>query len=410
MASRSSRGWGLGAGSWGWGWRPSKLGPYVIAALGPYVVAALLAVPLAAQQPDRARTEALSRRAAERLQALRREADQLASQEQTVLGDLRKLEVERQLRAEEFKQADAQVQGVAADLTTTTARMRELEEKDLAERPGLRARIVEIYKLGQGRYLRLLLSTADLRSVGQASRTVGALAELDRRRIAEHRRTLAALQATRAQLDTRQHALEKVRGEAQHAQAAADRAAQARDAMIRDIDQRRDLNAQLAGELQAVQQKLQGALHDLAGGTTGSTPPAADAALPLRPFRGDLPWPASGALRRRFAATASARAGASNGIEIAAPEGAPALAVHEGVVAFADRFAGFGNLVIVDHGAQAFSLYGNLLEIAVKKGARIDRGQTLGSVGPSPTGPAGLYFELRVDGQAVDPLQWLKRK
>ena len=58
--------------------------------------------------------------------------------------------------------------------------------------------------------------------------------------------------------------------------------------------------------------------------------------------------------------------------------------------------------MIVDHGAQAFSLYGNLLDIAVKKGARVERGQTVGSVGPSPTGPAGLYFELRVDGQPVD--------
>ena len=51
--------------------------------------------PLLAQQPDRARTEALARRAGERLQALQREADSLAAQERTLLGDLRKLEVER---------------------------------------------------------------------------------------------------------------------------------------------------------------------------------------------------------------------------------------------------------------------------------------------------------------------------
>ena len=369
-----------------------------------------LGAAMLAQQPDRARTEALARRAAERLQTLQREADDLASQEQSVLGDLRKLELERQIKAEEFKQADAQVQAVTADLTSATARMRELEQKDLAERPGLRARLVEIYKLGQGRYLRLLLSTADLRSVGQASRTAGALADLDRLRIADHQRTLAALKTTRAQLESRQQALDKLRADAQHAQAAADRAAQARNDLIRDIDRRRDLNAQLAGELQAVQQKLQSALRDIAGGAVVANSPAADAALPLRPFRGDLPWPAGGSLRRRFAKTAGAHGAASNGVEIAAPEGAPVQAVHDGVIAFADRFAGFGNLVIVDHGARAFSLYGNLLDIAVKKGARVERGQTVGSVGRSPTGPAGLYFELRVDGQPVDPLQWLKRK
>src|SRR5439155_2280378 len=93
----------------------------------------------------------------------------------------------------------------------------------------------------------------------------------------------------------------------------------------------------------------------------------------------------------------------------AAAEGAPVRAIHEGVVAFADTFSGFGNLVIVDHGAQTFSLYGNLLDLAVKRGGHIERGQTVGSVGPTPTGAAGLDFELPVDGQPVDPLQWLGR-
>jgi len=142
-------------------------------------------------------------------------------------------------------------------------------------------------------------------------------------------------------------------------------------------------------------------LRELAAGAT----PAAVAALPLRPFRGDLDWPVNGTVRRRFS-----RSSSSNGIEIAADEGADARAIHEGVVAFADTFAGFGNLVILEHGSQSFSLYGDLLEVAVRKGARLERGQRVGTVGPMPSGSAGLYFELRVDGQPVDPLQWLKKR
>src|SRR5258705_11217356 len=57
-----------------------------------------------AQQTDRARTEALARRAADRLQSLQREADRLATQERTLIGDLRKLELERELKTEELKQ------------------------------------------------------------------------------------------------------------------------------------------------------------------------------------------------------------------------------------------------------------------------------------------------------------------
>jgi len=375
-----------------------SLSNHAISAISAVSVIAGCAV-LVAQPSDRARAEALARRAGERLQALQREAERLASQESSLLNDVRKLEVERQLKSEELKRLDADAALVTAELAQTNARMAALEQTEAAERPELRARIVEIYKLGRARYLRLLLSTPDLRRIGQASRTVAAMAKLDRDRIASHQRTVAELKDARAALEERRNALATVRTAAEKAQVAAQRAAQARNDLIRDIDSRRDLNAQLAGELQAAQQKLQLALRDIAGG--GSAP---DVSLPLKPFRGDLDWPVRGDLRRRF------NVSLSKGIEIAAEEGADAAAVHEGTVAFAGTFSEFGNLVILDHGSQTFSLYGDLLEIAVNKGARVDRGQRLGSVGVTASGAAGMYFELRIDGQPVDPLQWLRRR
>ena len=65
--------------------------------------------------------------------------------------------------------------------------MEALQASARAELPELQQRLVEIYKLGQARYLRLLLSTPDLRRLGQATRTVAALAKLDRDRIADAR-------------------------------------------------------------------------------------------------------------------------------------------------------------------------------------------------------------------------------
>jgi septal ring factor EnvC (AmiA/AmiB activator) len=363
-------------------------------------------VAVAAQQPDRAATEALARRATERLQALQREADRLALQGRTLLGELRKLEIERQLRSEEMKRLAIEAGTVEAELAATSERMAVLQTTDRAAQPELHARLVEIYKLGQARYLRLILSTPDLRHLGQASRTVATLAKLDRDRVASHLQTLAELKSTRSALERRHADLASLRSSAAKAQAAAVRAAQARQELVRDIDRRRDLNAQLEGELQTTQQNLQAMLRDMPSGAAAPAVPAAEtAALPLGLFRGDLPWPANGEVKRRFS-----RGSASNGIEIAAPEGADALAIHDGVVAFAGTFAGFGNLVILDHGSQTFSLYGDLLGIAVRKGARVADGDPVGSVGPTPAGTNGLYFELRVDGQPVDPLQWLKKR
>jgi septal ring factor EnvC (AmiA/AmiB activator) len=128
------------------------------------------------------------------------------------------------------------------------------------------------------------------------------------------------------------------------------------------------------------------------------------AALPLRPFRGALPWPAEGIVTQRFG-----RQQTPNGIEISLPEGEPVRAVHEGTVAFADQFTGYGNLVIVDHGDGSHSLYGHLRELRVERGTRVDAQTQVGESGRNPSGNPALYFELRVDGKAVDPVQWLRK-
>lgn len=370
-----------------------------------------LTAPLVAQQGDHARTEALARRAGDRLQALHQEADRLAAETGTLLGDLRRLELERQIKTEELRALDVEVSAVADELDALNQEVARLEQREAKERPELRARLVELYKLGQGRYLRLLLSTSEARHVMPASRMVAVLARRDRDRLAAHQQRKEQIAAARQTLEERETRLAALRVEAEQAQGATAQAVEARNALIRDIDRQRDLNAQLTGELQQAQQRLQLTLRDLAAGRPAAEPPA----LPLSPFRGALDWPVAGPVRHRFGRPATSGGQASghaspNGIEIAAAEGVAVQALHGGAVVFADTFTGFGKLVIVHHGAQNYSLYGHLLEIDVARGAAIERGQAVGSVGSALSGEAGLYFELRVDGRPVDPLQWLKKR
>src|SRR5438876_867337 len=83
-----------------------------------------------------------------------------------------------------------------------------------------------------------------LQRVGQSTRTVAALAKLDRDRIASHARTLDDLKRARKALEARRAELAVLRGATEKAQAAAQRAEQAKNDLIRDIDRKRDLNAQ----------------------------------------------------------------------------------------------------------------------------------------------------------------------
>jgi septal ring factor EnvC (AmiA/AmiB activator) len=371
-----------------------------VAALAPLL-------PAGAQAPDRGRTDAAAKRAADRLRALQREADALVNQERTLLVELRKLELDRQIGIEQLAQIERDRADTGKKLAEAEAKAAELARQAEAQAPDVEARLVNLYKLGRAGYWRLLLNAEDVEALGRAYRTASVLTAIDRARVTEHYATLDALARERQSLQRRAGELEKLRDEAVRARASLDKAVAARSALVKSIDARRDLNAQLMGELQNAQQRLQASLSQL---ESGRGPGAA--ALPLRPFKGDLPWPVKGRVTRRFGRQAGSQESAAvvrNGMDVAAPEGQPVRSVHDGTVAFADQFAGYGNLVIVDHGSRSYSLYGYLGSLAVARGEHVDAGTTVGESGSDPSGNPALYFELRIDGAAVDPLQWLRK-
>jgi murein hydrolase activator len=368
--------------------------------------AVLLTIPAGQAQTNREKATAASQRAADRIRALQREAEALASQESALLVQLRKLEVERQLKTEELAQVDRDRAETQRKLDDASKRAEALQRTAEAETPEIENRLVRVYKLGQPGYWRLLLDVDDLRSMGRAYRTSSALTKIDRDRVLAHKQTLEALSKERRELQTRATQLAALENQAKRAKVALDRSVADRSTLVSAIDARRDLNAQMTGELQAAQQKLQASLTKL----DAAAPPIS---LPLRPFQGALPWPVRGQIVGSYGRQSSSRFGTAivrNGIEIAANEGQLVRSVHDGVVAYAEPFSGYGNLVIVEHGERAYSLYGYLLSMQVAKGDRVDAQAPLGMSGRDPAGNPSLYFELRVDGKAVDPLQWLVRR
>ena len=93
------------------------------------------------------------------------------------------------------------------------------------------------------------------------------------------------------------------------------------------------------------------------------------------------------------------------GTDFRAKHGTPVVVAGDGVVVFAGRQGGYGNVVYVDHGGGLITRYGHLSRIETKKDATLVAGQKLGQVGCTGrcTGPH-LHFEVRLDGRAVDPI------
>jgi murein DD-endopeptidase MepM/ murein hydrolase activator NlpD len=96
------------------------------------------------------------------------------------------------------------------------------------------------------------------------------------------------------------------------------------------------------------------------------------------------------------------------GIDIAAPTGAPIVAAASGTVIYAGWMDGYGQLVVVDHGGGIATAYAHMSSIAAGGGQSVSQGQVIGYVGC--TGHcfgSHLHFEVRVGGRAVDPLGYL---
>ena len=129
---------------------------------------------------------------------------------------------------------------------------------------------------------------------------------------------------------------------------------------------------------------------------------------PFRQLKGRLPLPVRGEVANRFGNPRSDRGLQWRGLFIRAPEGGSVHAVAAGRVVFADWLRGFGNLLIVDHGDGYMSLYGNNESLYKQVGDAIGGGEAVATVGSSGGSPqSGLYFELRFQGKAMDPLQWV---
>ncbi len=127
-------------------------------------------------------------------------------------------------------------------------------------------------------------------------------------------------------------------------------------------------------------------------------------------LKGGLRLPARGVVSNRFG---SARQEGSTwkGLFIRASAGSEVKAIAGGRVVFADWMRGFGNLMIVDHGSSYLSIYGNNDALLKQVGDNVRGGDTVASVGNSGGNPeSGLYFELRHQGQPLDPLKWVNLK
>lgn len=117
-------------------------------------------------------------------------------------------------------------------------------------------------------------------------------------------------------------------------------------------------------------------------------------------------WPADGTLIKRFAS-----GDAIPGIEVAGKAGDPVRAAADGVVVYSGNgLVGYGELVIIKHSDSFLSAYGHNRKRLVKEGEKVKAGQSVAEMGSSGATRDELQFQIRRDGNPVDPLQYLPQR
>lgn len=129
--------------------------------------------------------------------------------------------------------------------------------------------------------------------------------------------------------------------------------------------------------------------------------------------KGRLSYPVKGKIISKFGTKRKGDYNAftfQSGIDIKAERGTPVKNVFSGEVMFSQWLKGYGNLMIINHGNNYYTLYAHVEELYKKKGERVDTGEIIGTAGDTGSikGPC-LHFEVRHHGKPVDPLKWLKK-
>jgi septal ring factor EnvC (AmiA/AmiB activator) len=134
-------------------------------------------------------------------------------------------------------------------------------------------------------------------------------------------------------------------------------------------------------------------------------------AIPFKNAKGKLPFPAKGRIKHRFGSPILNGKLHWKGLFITGQTGDSVKSVHYGRVIFSDYLRGHGLLLIVDHGNGYMSLYAHNQSLLKETGEWVSSGETIAKLGNSGgQSQTGLYFEIRRNGQPIDPITWLKRK
>ncbi|NIC05477.1 murein hydrolase activator EnvC family protein [Billgrantia bachuensis] len=375
-------------------------------ALGAVLVALAMLSNLASAQPsEREARERLDAIGSE-IQAVNQRLGQTRQAQDAASRELREVETALAETHRRLDAIQADRRRLADEIDALESARDALQDERAEQVEALNVQLDALYRLGLTPQLKLLLNQDDPARLDRLQTYLNRLARARNERLDEIARLDAELAENRREQQVRGERLDSLAEElAERSGELTERVAE-RERLLAELDSRysdeQSRLERLDRDRSEAEQVLERVREELA---RLERPPPSTA---IERTQGDLPWPVQGNVASSFRRDDGVH---HNGILIEAREGTPVAAVHAGRVVFADWMRGFGNLLILDHGDNIMTLYAHLQHYSVEVGQPVSRGDTVGTVGNSGghTTPA-LYFEVRRNGDPIDPQSWIARR
>lgn len=397
--------------------------------------AGVLLCPSFSHADDRAELKSIQQNIATQERAVRQQQQQRS----TLLAQLQAqekaiAEASRKLRDTQNTLAD-----INRQIDTMNASLAKLQKQQASQERNLAAQLDAAFRQGQHTGIQLILSGEESQRGQRLQAYFGYLNAARQETIEKLKQTKAEVDEQKASLESKQTEQQTLLYEQQAQQTKLESARNERKKTLSTLESSLQQDQQKLSEMRQNQSRLQGQIaraeaaakaraekeareaeqvktRQKEATSKGSTykPTESERSLISRTGglgapRGQAFWPVRGSILHRYGEQLQGEL-RWKGIVIAAGEGTEVKAIADGRVILADWLQGYGLVVVVEHGKGDMSLYGYNQSALVNVGTQVRAGQAIALVGNSGgQGRPSLYFEIRRQGQAVNPQPWLGR-
>jgi len=360
---------------------------------------------------EEARMRTLERQISEHQQRVR----QMGEREQGVISRIDELDQKRKMTEQRIRVLELRNEKTKLAVEELRSEIQGTERELVSMKRVLEDRLINIYKYGGIAEFNLLLSASTAHEAMETTLLLNRIALQDEAMITDMLAKKERLGAAAAQLDAERKQLAANAAALERSKKTLREEIANSNTFLQKVRSERALHQRAVKELQDSQREIQATIIEMMRKKREAEmrPDAPPVTREEVPSGGKLAWPlpSRGEITSDFGMrvhpTFKTRM-MHTGIDIRMPSGTPVYAAGPGEVLYAGWLRGYGQIIIIDHGGDLSSVYAHLSRLAVGEGDRVRKGQNIGAVGTTGTTTgAHLHFEVRVNGEAKNPMHYL---